>query len=124
MPVSDNNKDDDFSSAKSMIEGAFKDDEEGHPLDFVRERPFRGLMSEIIEVFEKNGVGTKELLCCVVELLLRTTGYSTTDPASAKLAARAAPIIRQLLYEHKQAPEIIVIVSAILTQLALHACIE
>lgn len=110
-----------FDPAK-MIESAFDSDPmEGHPLAFIREKKFRDLVDSLTAVYEENSCDTREVICSVVELLMRTTPYTSGDSKTTLLASRSTPIMRQLIFEHKSAAEIMVIISTMLTSLALYS---
>lgn len=115
----DNNN---LESAAKMITTAFESsDTNEHPLGFVRSVEFRELITDLSQVLQSHKCSPREMLAAVTELLMRRTSYTLANPRTQVLAARAVPIIRQLLCEKKEAEEILVIVAAILTQLALHA---
>jgi hypothetical protein len=120
MPQDDDN--DDLDAAARMIGKAFQDQPlTGHPLSFVREGPFLALVAELDAVIEKHDPHPQVILCALTEMLMRSTSYKISDPNTGILAARAAPIIRQLVCELKGASEILVIISAMITNIACHA---
>ena len=114
---------DDMDKAKKLVDEAFGTEytQDDHPLSFIKEPKFRSLVHSLSDIYEDNNCSTREVLCSIVEILMRTTEYKSNEPRTAAIAARAAPIIRQLLFENKQAPEIMVVISAMLTSLALYA---
>jgi hypothetical protein len=112
----------DLDAAAKMIRGAFGNEPlKDHPLAFVQEPPFKDLIDGLEAVFQEHDSDPRTILCALTEILMRSTGYNIKDPQTGLLAARAAPIIRQLVFEQKQATDILVIISAMITHLALHA---
>jgi len=105
---------------QKMIEAAFGHDPmENHPLAFVREAKFKELVQKITGLYEEYDCDIREIFCSMIEILTRISQYPATDPRTTLLVGRAAPIIRQLLAEQKQGPELLMIIAAMLTNVAL-----
>ena len=110
------------SAAKKMIESAFPGDryeQESPLLDVITSEKFRSLKKELHDTLTESNCTLTEFLCLIIELLMATTDYNTAEPSTLMLALRSTPITRQLMSEGKGPAEIIVVISSMLTALAI-----
>ena len=107
--------------AARMVENAFGFRSTPVP-SFLQEQRFQDVMNELEMIFDVNRCTTQEVLLSLVELLMTMTTHSVSKSDVPALAARAIPIVEQLAAEKKSSPEIVVIVSSILTGLAMIGC--
>lgn len=110
---------DKLETAERMVQSAFLG--EGNPLAFIQDPEFVALVDDLRRVYEKHNSNTKEFFCSICTLLMQTTPFGRDSVKVEILHTRSKPIMRQLVHEHKTAPEVIGIICSMIMSMAMYS---